>query len=198
MLFRSVGASLSFPLVAMRGLLESALTESRSPHGFLTGAVTFCEAMPMRSIPFRVVVLLGMDEREFPRSGARHGFDLMAQEPRVGDRSLRDDDRYLFLEALLAARDALVVTYTGQSVRDNAPLPPSVVVSELLDACAESFDLGSSDAGTDAGGADERVDRPRRSSSASRRSMRAGLHSSRYHQGATIPTPTRWSPAACC
>ena len=135
----SVGLEVEIPLSAIRNLMRSALTDGRSAYGFLTGSVTFCEMLPMRAIPFRVVCMLGMDERAFPRAGSRLGFDLVALDPKVGDRSNRDDDRYLFLEALLSARDRVLITYTGQSVRDNSPLPPSVVVSELLDACEESF-----------------------------------------------------------
>ena len=135
----AVGLEETLPLAAIRNLMRSALTEGRSSYGFLTGAMTFCEMLPMRAIPFRVVCMLGMDERAFPRNGSRLGFDLVALDPKIGDRSSRDDDRYLFLEALLSARDRVLITYTGHSVRDNAPLPPSVVVSELLDACSESF-----------------------------------------------------------
>lgn len=135
----AAGVSFPFPLSAMRNLLRSALTEGRSPHGFITGAVTFCEMLPMRAIPFRVVAMLGMDEQAFPRSGSRMRFDLVNRQAQRGDRNPRDDDRYLFLEALLSARDRLLITYTGQSVRDNSPLPPSVVVAELLDVCRESF-----------------------------------------------------------
>jgi exodeoxyribonuclease V gamma subunit len=136
----SVGLEVELPLVAVRNLVRSALTNGRSSYGFLTGSVTFCEMLPMRAIPFRVVCMLGMDERAFPRAGSRLGFDLVALDPKVGDRSSRDDDRYLFLEALLSARERVLITYTGQSVRDNSPLPPSVVVSELLDTCEESFE----------------------------------------------------------
>lgn len=133
------GAVTALPLPAMRSMLRSALTEGRSPYGFLTGSVTFCEMLPMRAIPFRVVAMLGMDERAFPRNAPRLGFDLVAHQPQRGDRNTRDDDRYLFLEALLSARDRLLVTYTGLSARDNKPLPPSVLVSELLDVCVDSF-----------------------------------------------------------
>ena len=63
----------------------------------------------------------------------------MAEHPQPGDRTARDDDRYLFLEALLAAREHLIITYVGQSISDNSELPPSVVVSELLDAVDRTF-----------------------------------------------------------
>ncbi|HYD50725.1 MAG TPA: exodeoxyribonuclease V subunit gamma [Terriglobales bacterium] len=123
-------------LATVQARLE-ALLERRAPgRNFLTGGVTFCAMLPMRSIPFRVICLLGMNDTGFPRNRRRLGFDLIAQQPRPGDRSSRDDDRYLFLEALLSARERLIVTYVGQSIRDNTEIPPSVVVSELLDTIA--------------------------------------------------------------
>jgi exodeoxyribonuclease V gamma subunit len=121
-------------LDTMRRLLADGLERGGAPRGFLTGAVTCCQMVPMRTIPFRVVCLLGLSDGAFPRSRRPLGFDLMARRPRVGDRSPRDDDRYLFLEALLAARERLLITYVGHSVSDNTPLPPSAVVDELLDA----------------------------------------------------------------
>lgn len=117
----------------IRAWLSGQLAREERGLGFMTGGVTFCEMLPMRSIPFRVVVLAGMNDGAFPRQGRPPGFDLIAADPRRGDRSLRDEDRYLFLEALLSARDRFLVSYVGQSVRDNSEIPPSVLVSELLD-----------------------------------------------------------------
>ncbi|OPY64318.1 MAG: RecBCD enzyme subunit RecC [Syntrophorhabdus sp. PtaU1.Bin050] len=108
--------------------------------GFMTGAVTFCEMLPMRSVPFRVVALMGMNSTAYPREYRPVGFDLMAHDPRPGDRSLRDEDRYLFLEAILSARDYLYISYVGQSIRDNSEMPPSVLVSELTDYVAQGFE----------------------------------------------------------
>lgn len=113
--------------------------------GFMTGGITFCAMLPMRSIPFRVVAMIGMNDGAFPRQQRPPGFDLLAREPRKGDRSVRGDDRYLFLESLLSARDVLYLSYVGQSVRDNTPLPPSVLVSELLDAIERGFDFPEGD-----------------------------------------------------
>src|SRR6185369_14812375 len=107
--------------------------------GLLTGGVTFCAMLPMRSIPFQVVALIGMDDGAFPRRNPPQGFDLMARSPRRGDRSLRDEDRYLFLEAILSARQRLHISYVGQSIKDNSELPPSVLVSELMDYLAKGF-----------------------------------------------------------
>ena len=132
-------------LEVVRACLEDHLDESRSAHGFLSGGVTICNLLPMRSIPFRVVVLLGMNDGEFPRTRRAPGFDLVAHHPRLGDRSVRSDDRYLFLEALLAARQHLLITYVGNSIHDNAVLPPSVLVAELLDVARESCALPGGD-----------------------------------------------------
>ena len=121
----------------MRGRLE----QFEMGLGFMTGGITFCAMLPMRSIPFRVVAMIGMNDGAFPRQQRPPGFDLLAREPRKGDRSVRGDDRYLFLESILSARDVLYLSYVGQSVRDNTPLPPSVLVSELLDAVERGFEF---------------------------------------------------------
>ena len=123
----------------VRYWVEQRLGSSERGLGFLTGGVTFCAMLPMRSIPFPVVALIGMDEGQFPRRNQAQGFDLMTRERRSGDRSPRDEDRYLFLEALLSARKRLHISYVGQSIKDNSELPPSVLVSELLDYLARSF-----------------------------------------------------------
>lgn len=127
------------PLESIRKLVEERLEEEHPAQRFLAGGVTFCAMLPMRTIPFEVVCMLGMSDSAFPRAGRTVGFDLMASAPRPGDRSRRADDRYLFLEALLAARQRVIISYVGQSIQDNSDLPPSVVVSELLDVLEEGF-----------------------------------------------------------
>jgi exodeoxyribonuclease V gamma subunit len=108
---------------------------------FLTGSVTFCSMLPMRSIPFKVICLLGMDDGAYPRPGRRRSFDLMAHEPMRGDRSRRHDDRYLFLETILSARKKLSISFVGQSVQDTGQKPPSVLVSELMDYIKQRYNL---------------------------------------------------------
>ena len=120
--------------------LEDSLEESTSGAGFLSGQLTFCALKPMRSVPFQVVCLLGLKDGAYPRHDRPPSFDLVAQHPQRGDRNIRDSDRALFLEALLSARQAFYLSYVGQSLRDNQPLPPSVLVSELLDYIAENFE----------------------------------------------------------
>ena len=125
----------------IKSWLAGFLSEKGFGHGFLAGGVTFCSMLPMRSIPFPVICLLGMNGADYPRRSWAPAFDLMARRPQPADRSRRKDDRYLFLEALLSARKRLIVSYVGQSSEDNSPVPPSVLVTELLDYLQEGFAL---------------------------------------------------------
>lgn len=136
------------PLEAFVRELEKELAESAATAGFLSAGVTFCALLPMRAIPFRVVCVLGMSDGAFPRIVPPPGFDLTAAEPRRGDRTRRDDDRMLFLETLLSARRRLLLSYVGRSIQDNSEIPPSVVVSELLEAIASAFTAGVDEKGS--------------------------------------------------
>jgi len=108
---------------------------------FRAGGVTFCTLLPMRAIPFEVVCLLGMNDGDYPRRASRSDFDLMGEpgQARPGDRSRRDDDRQLMLEALLSARRVLYISWAGRSVRDQSEQPPSVLVSQLRDHLAAGW-----------------------------------------------------------
>ncbi|MEA3467580.1 MAG: exodeoxyribonuclease V subunit gamma [Thermodesulfobacteriota bacterium] len=123
--------TLSFEVI--RSWVEDAATEKKSSSGFLRGQLTFCSMLPMRSIPFQKVCLLGLNDTVFPKNDRHPPFDLLGVQFLPGDRSRRSDDRYQFLEAILSARQSLYVSYVGQSIRSNDTLPPSVVVSELLE-----------------------------------------------------------------
>lgn len=113
--------------------------ESRSSTGFLRGQLTFCSMLPMRSIPFRVVCLIGLNDGVFPKNDSHDTFDLMGTDFRPGDRSPRTDDRYQFMEAMLAARSHLYLSYIGQSIRTNELIPPSVVVTEFLEVLETGY-----------------------------------------------------------
>lgn len=131
------GGPIAFEVI--RAHLTERLEGEEASAGYMAGRVTFCELKPMRSIPFEVICLLGMNDTAFPRHANALSFDLIARHRRAGDRSLRDDDRHLFLEALLAARQIFYVSYCGASQKDNAESPPSALVSELLDYVETNF-----------------------------------------------------------
>ena len=133
-------ADISFPLTKelVLGVLENCLQQER----FASGGVTFCQLTPMRSVPFKVVCLIGMSDGQFPKPVTQHSFDLLADDGyRRGDRSRRTEERYLFLESLLAAREKLYISYVGRDIRKNTEIPPSVLVSELLDCIEQTFDI---------------------------------------------------------
>ena len=125
------------PLEVVKSALRSRL--QIPGRAFLSGGVTFCAMVPMRSLPFEVVCLLGMNDTAFPRMRRPHGFDLLASDFRRGDRSRRDDDRYLFLESLISARRCFYISYTGRHIRDDSVMPPSVLVSELMDYLVQNY-----------------------------------------------------------
>lgn len=121
------------PLNLVRDALLANFEEAGLSQRFLAGMVNFCTLMPMRSIPFKVVCLLGMNDGDYPRQRHPLDFDLMAENYRPGDRTRREDDRYLFLEALLSAREQLYISYVARSERDNSERTPSVLVAQLCD-----------------------------------------------------------------
>jgi len=131
----------SLSLDAVECILRERIELQGGPSGFLGGRITCCAMVPMRSIPFRVVCLLGMDDGAFPRQGGRLGFDRVAQSPRLGDTDPRKEDRHLFLEAILSARDRLIITHTGRSRKDNKLREPAVPVCDLLDVLERSVRL---------------------------------------------------------
>ncbi|MDP9499568.1 exodeoxyribonuclease V subunit gamma [Bisgaard Taxon 45] len=114
-------------------VLSALLEDDPNTMKFLVGKVNFCTLLPMRSIPFKVVCLLGMNEGDYPRQQTPNSFDLMQYDRRKGDRFRRDDDCYLFLEALLSAQEVFYVSFVGRSIVDNQSKPPSVLVSQLID-----------------------------------------------------------------
>ncbi|SIT00107.1 exodeoxyribonuclease V subunit gamma [Neptunomonas antarctica] len=137
--FQEVTFEGSIDVAILRDYLQEQLSSQRSSQRFLSGQINFCTLIPMRAIPFKVVCLLGMNDSDYPRSLPPMGFDLMVDHPRKGDRSRRDDDRYLFLEALLSARETLYISYVGRSIADNSKRVPSVLVSEVLEYCDQAY-----------------------------------------------------------
>lgn len=118
--------------IFVSAFLESIYQDTRKG-SFISGGVTFCSMTPMRSIPFKVVAVLGLDYTSFPRKNKDVLFDLMNAEHRPGDRNTKDSDKFLFLEALMSARDKLYLSYIGQDSKSNAEKPASIVIDSLVD-----------------------------------------------------------------
>lgn len=123
--------------------LRRSLKGLESRHGFLSGAVTICAMVPLRSLPFKVIAVLGLDDGVFPRQQKAAPFDLVARHGRPGDRSRRLDDRYLFLETLMAARQTLYLSYVGASDVDASFRAPSPLLAELLDQVGRTVEAQS-------------------------------------------------------
>ncbi|HVV96591.1 MAG TPA: exodeoxyribonuclease V subunit gamma [Rhodanobacteraceae bacterium] len=140
------GLAEAMPSDVVRAHFVARFTEPDVRQPFLAGGVTFCRMVPMRLIPFRVIALLGLDDRDFPRAEASPSLNRLAAaldkpgQRRRGDRSVRDDDRFLFLQLLNAADDVLYLSYVGHDAVDGSAREPSVVVSELLDAAAMYYE----------------------------------------------------------
>ncbi|OAJ54356.1 exodeoxyribonuclease V subunit gamma [Paraburkholderia ginsengiterrae] len=126
----------ALPAAVVRGALTEALDDP-ARGGVPWGSVTFSSLTSLRGLPYRIVCLLGMDDGVLPSLARADEFDLMAAFGKAGDRQRRDDERNLFLDLLLAARERFFIAYTGRSIRDNAPLPPAALVDELLDHLAQ-------------------------------------------------------------
>ncbi len=123
----------------VRSYITNIAENSGKGAGFIKGGVTFSSMIPLRSIPFSVIALVGMNDELYPRKIFSPGFDLIKNHPRSGDRNLREGDRYLFLETLLSAGKKLYISYTGRSAKDNSMLIPSILVMELIDYIDKNY-----------------------------------------------------------
>ncbi len=121
-------------LADVRALLDARLGGRPTRANFRTGSLTVATLVPMRSVPHRVVCLVGLDDGVFPRTTSVDGDDALARRPLTGERDLRSEDRQLLLDAVLAAGETLVVTYTGANEHSGLTRPPAVPLGEILDA----------------------------------------------------------------
>jgi len=129
-------------LADVRGALEASLAGRPTRASFRTGTLTVCTLVPMRSVPHRVICLVGLDDGAFPRQSLRDGDDVLVRDPWVGERDPRSEDRQLLLDAVLAAGEHLVITYTGADERTGAEVVPAVPLGELLDALDRTASTG--------------------------------------------------------
>jgi len=127
-------------LADVRALLGRRLAGRPTRANFRTGTLTVCTMVPMRSVPHRVVCLVGLDDGVFPRTTVTDGDDVLARNPLTGERDARSEDRQLLLDAIGSAIDTLVITYTGVDEHSGAHRPPAVPLQELLDALDHTTD----------------------------------------------------------
>jgi exodeoxyribonuclease V gamma subunit len=114
-------------------LFDRSMSAQSFGGDFASGNLIFCEMLPMRSIPKKVICIIGMNDSAFPRKSSSVSFDLISTHPKTGDRSVRDEDRFLFLETLISARENLYISYMGKNITNGTERNPSVVVNELLE-----------------------------------------------------------------
>lgn len=132
----AAGADVPLSLQDLRWLLADLLIGRPTRSNFRSGDLTVCGLAPMRSVPHRVICLVGMDDGAFPRRSIPDGDDVLARDPLVGERDVRSEDRQVLLDAIMAASDTLVITYSGADERSNHRLPPCVPLGDLLDTLA--------------------------------------------------------------
>ncbi len=118
---------------------ETGVMNDAKQQQFLQGGITFCSLIPMRSIPFKLVAMLGLNFNSFPRKEKPVSFDLMLKNKRKGDRNIKENDKHLFLETLLSAEEYFYLSYIGQHSTTLAETPPSAVIDELLSYIKERF-----------------------------------------------------------
>lgn len=147
---REAGFTAPVPAEAVRAHFAAVLGEADVRAPLLTGGVSIARMVPMRLLPFRVICVLGMNDGEFPRRDPAPGLNRLAAElgtgrRRAGDRSTRDDDRFLFLQLFTAAQDVFYVSWQGADPRDGSRREPSVLVSELLEAAVAQHAPGATE-----------------------------------------------------
>ena len=130
------------PAEVLRAHFATVLAEADTRAPLLTGGISFGRMVPMRLLPFRVICVLGMNDGDYPRRDPAAGLNQLTAElgtarRRHGDRSLREDDRFLFLQLFSAAQDVFYLSYLGADPRDGSVREPSVLVTELIDAAAQ-------------------------------------------------------------
>jgi len=143
--WRRSGLATPLSLDVVRAALDEALADP-ARGGVPTGMITFAAMSSLRNVPFRVVCAIGLDDGAFPTTARPAEFDLMNLAPRAGDRQRRIDERNVFLDLILAARDHVHLSHAGRSVRDNSVRPASVLVAELLETLVPALARAPADA----------------------------------------------------
>jgi len=133
-------SEIEFSIIS-KEIINSLTINQNKDERFMHRGITFSNLVPMRSIPFKVVCILGMNQDKFPRINKNSDIDLISLDPKIGDRTIRDNDLYLFLDTLLSAQETLYISYIGKSIVDNTEKLPSAPVSSLIDYIENSFKI---------------------------------------------------------
>ncbi len=136
-------SKIEFSIIS-KEIMNLLSTNQNKDERFMHRGITFSNLVPMRSIPFKVVCIIGMNQDKFPRVNKNSDIDLISLDPKVGDRTVRDNDLYLFLDTLLSAQENLYISYIGKSIVDNSERLPSQPVSSLLDYIENNFKMEDS------------------------------------------------------
>lgn len=130
--------------VFRHSFLQVLNTETKAK-SFAGAGITFCSLIPMRSIPFKVVAMMGMNFDQFPRKENEPSFNLIEQKKRKGDRNVKDNDKHLFLETILSAEENFYISYIGRSAKDAVSIPPSSLLDELMAYIVQGVDKADVD-----------------------------------------------------
>ncbi|PPI86400.1 exodeoxyribonuclease V subunit gamma [Candidatus Pantoea edessiphila] len=128
-----------FSIKLLRNMFLNYIDKKRISNFFLSGKINFCNLTSMRSFPFKVICILGINKDIYPRKPNLTQLNLMYKQPRKGDCNIADEDRYLFLETIIAAKNKLYISYVGKSMQDNTEYYPSSLITDLLEYIGQNF-----------------------------------------------------------
>ena len=129
---RAAACPLELEVAVAAEVLAEALSVDSGRFGHRSGALTVSALEPMRAIPHKVIVLMGLDDGVFPRIDQRPGFHLLEQRRWLGDPCGGDQDRYVLLEALMSARRHLLISWCGRNEHTGEPRPAAAPVEQWL------------------------------------------------------------------
>lgn len=102
--------------------------------------IVFATLGQLQSASFDMVCLLGMSEGDFPRytTDRVKDFGFMHQDESIS--AMGPIDKALTIEAVLAAKSRLYISYRDYSFVDRCHLEPTAVVADLLDVLEKNFE----------------------------------------------------------
>ncbi len=130
-------ASIPVTFAEFADVLTERLTTAPGRQPLRTGAVTASSTIPLRSVPFRVICVVGVDDGSLS-VGESEGDDLVDAQQFVGDPDARAEQRRVLLDAVMAARERLIITCNGRSIKNNTPIPLVTPLAEFVDFCGRN------------------------------------------------------------